>query len=517
MTSCSASPDPDRQSHREVLVHIHQAGPLGRLIPVAQPHTAVALSWNSGSNALILALVELLLLVLLLTRWLVRRQGGRRRAWRRLRRQVRLTWGAFSEPVREFLQFRASVRQLTRLLASADPAAVAVAALDDVDTTVAFSAARDAYGFAARVEPATRRTAGEVAVHVAGRRVPTAAAPWAADGDDHIWYASAAEVERRATDPAGAEGALAEATAAETGESPAPAPRQRLLVPIGLHDEAVVLLDLLRGPGVLSTYGDRAAGRSFVQAVAAYLDLTGGQAEVIVTRGVHPRHDGPELDSVLSSLEGLAAERTGPVVVVCAAPDAEQSARLSRMAADGLLRAVVAGQVTGHRWEVRVSSRGRTETPALGIRTDAAPLGPAVARAARRSGVLRKGGAGQGAPRRRTDVPAPRTPRGPAPAPEIPGAHRPPTPGPATGVPATPASATGFRPAAPARGAGPAGPRPAPVPAAASAQPVPEPPAAAVRELFAEPEITGVSAADAREAVSYETAQPQQEESRNGS
>ncbi|WP_329133167.1 hypothetical protein OG552_15170 [Streptomyces sp. NBC_01476] len=444
-------------------MHFHQVGQMGRLMPLAQPHTALAGKWNSGTNALILALAELLLLVLLLLRWLVRRQGGWRRSWRRLRRQVRLTWGAFSDPVREFLRFRAEVRQLTHLLATADAVSVAGEALDDVDAAVAGTAADEAFAFAARVARSSRRTSGEVVVHLAGRRVPPAATPWTADGDERRWSAPA--------------DAVAPPDPAETGAVP------RLLVPVGLYEEALVVLDLMRGPGILSTYGDRTAGRAFVQAVAAYLDLPGGTARVIVARGVHPRHDGPELDALLDSLEGTGPTAGEPVVVVCAAPDAQQSARLSELAAAGLLRAVVAGPVTGHRWEVRVDSRGRTQTPGLGLGTDAAPLGPAVARTARRGGISR-GKRATPAPRRTAPVP-PRTPR-------------------TAGQPATPSAVP--RPASP-RVTAPSGPPP-------HRQPAPEPPAPAIRELFAEPEITGVSAADSREAASYTTPQ---EESRNGS
>lgn len=488
-------------------MHIHQVGPP---VPVARTHTAaVALPWNSGSSALIVALVELLFLALLLLRWLVRRQGGRRRAWRALSRQVRLTWGAFSQPVRDFLKFRASVRHLTRLLSAGATTGTAQDALDGVDAAVAPGAA-EAYGFAVRVAPA-RRGAAEVAVHLAGRRVPQPAAPWRTEGDARLWFAAGQDLA-----PAAVPGPTLDKAADNPDAIEDEVPR--MLVPVGLHDDAVVLLDLARGPGVLSTYGDRAAGRSFVQAVAAWLDLT-GEAEVIVARGVHPRHQGPDLDSLLASLDGLAGERSRPVVVVCAAPDAEQAAQLGRMAADGLLRAVVAGQVPGHRWEIRVNSRGRAQAAGLGLTTDAAPLGPAVARTARKSRTAGRRGPAPATPGTPGTAPVP-PPDGPPPG-RVPPAREP--------VTARPAAAR-TAPAAPA-GPVPVPAEPLPAPQTIAAEPVPEPhatpgppplrattagpaplrapaepalepPGSAVRELFAEPDITSVSAADARAATS---------------
>ncbi len=466
-------------------------------IPVAQADSTLALSWNSGASALILALAELLLLLWLLLRWLVRRQGGWRRAWRRLTRQVRLTRQAFSEPVREFLRFRAAVRQLTRLLASEATTAVARHALDGADTAVRRTASQ-AFGFAVTVRPPARRDDGEVALRLAGRHVPPPGAQWETDDDPLIWYTSAADAENLA--------APDEDGAAQQSGTP------RVLVPLGLGDDGVVFLDLLRGPRVLSTYGDRKAIRAFVQAAAAYLDLPGGPAEVLVARGVHPRFDGPGLDSLLDSLEAdPAPERTRPLALVCAAPDDEQAARLSELAAAGLLCALVIGPMSAHRWEIRVNSRGRTETPGLGIETDAAPLGPAVARIARRKRLQPKGGWGR--PLR--PGPGPRPPAGgteprrlvtaastPRPVPEPASAH-------AAAAPA--AAAARYAPGAGSVAQGAAQPgrsvasavrpfRTGEVPPASA----PEPLAPAVRALFAEPEITGVSAAGTPDAESFE-------------
>lgn len=491
-------------------MHIHQAGPVGGLIPVVQPRMAVALPWSSGANALILALAELLLLLLLVLRWLVRRQGGRRRAWRRLSRQVRLTFGAFSQPVQEFLRFRATVRQLTRLLASGVPAAVAHQALDHVDTAVRRTAP-DAFAFAAAVRPVARRSDGEVTVQVAGRHVPGPVRPWQTDNDPLFWYASAADVEEHT--------APAEPEAGEDGGGEGVQAAPRVLVPLGLADDAAVFVDLLRGPRVLSTYGNRRATRAFVQAVAAYLDLPGSGAEVMVAHGVHPRFNGPDLDSLLASVTGLAPKRTRPLVVVCAAPDDDQSALLCRMAAEGLLCAVVVGSVTGYRLEVRVNSRGRTETPGLGIETDAAPLGPAVARTARKGGTVKKAAAGREAPRRRPAGAGSRPPgpSGPNPPGANPPAWTPPTPSaPAPGrsaahsgapapAAATPATASSAPPRTAGHPAGPAIPgarRPSPAPAIRPGH-TSEPVAPAIRDLFAEPEITGASAAG--DAESSET------------
>lgn len=428
---------------------------------VAQADTTLALSWDSGASALILALAELLLLVWLLVRWLVRRQGGRRRAWRRLSRQVRLTRQAFSEPVREFLRFRAAVRRLTRLLSSDGPVSVARHALDGVDAAVRPTAPQ-AFGFAAAVRPATRRGDGEVAVSVAGRDVPQPPHPWQTDDDPLLWYASAVDAENLPLPGAEESGENGEAPEqAEAGDGSASG-TVRVLVPLGLSDDGAVFLDLMRGPRILNAYGDRRAVRDFVQAVAAYLDLPGGTADVLVARGVHPRFDGPDLDEVLRSLVYLTADRTRPVVLVCAAPDDEQAAQLAELVGAGSLCAVIVGPVSVHRWEIRVNSRGRTETPGLGITTDAAPLGPAVARAARRSGPRRP------RPERPARGAASSTGGAPRPTgPRLPAGTRPPTP--AVGTPPTPSVVRTVTVAA-------------------------EPLAPAIRDLFAEPEISGVSA-----------------------
>ncbi|MDR3033923.1 MAG: hypothetical protein LBV78_12595 [Kitasatospora sp.] len=428
-------------------------------------------------SLLILALAELLLLSWLLLRHLVRRQGGRRRAWRGLARQVRLTRRAFSDPVREFLGFHAAVRQLTRLLGAEGTAALARHALDGADTAVHLTTAQ-AFGFAVTVRPATRRDDGRVAVRLAGRGVPRPAKPWGTDDDPSCWHTTAVDAEQLAQ--AGQDGAAME-----------PAPR--LLVPLGLSDDGIVFLDLLSGPRILSTRGDRRATRDFVQAVAAGLDLPGEAADVRVTHGVHPRFDGPELDTLLDSLTGRTSDPARPVVVVCASPDDAQSARLSDLARAEVLCAVVVGPVSAHRWEIQVDSRGRTETPGLGIETNAAPLGPAAARTARRRA------------RRDRHTPVAVRPAGPPPPagpqprrPEsLPGASgtrasRPPAP--LRKAPEA-AARTAVRAGAPSRGTAPAGRLARPDTPAAAPVPAPEPPASAVRELFAEPEITGVSAA----------------------
>nr|WP_159059591.1 hypothetical protein [Streptomyces antibioticus] len=521
---------------------------------MAQAESTLALSWDSGASALILALAELLLLVWLLGRWLVRRQGGRRRAWRRLARQVRLTRQAFSEPVREFLRFRAAVRRLTRLLTSDAPVTLARHALDGVDAAVHPSAPQ-AFAFAVGVRPATRRSDGEVAVSVAGRSLPQPRHPWETGDDPLLWYASAIDAESL---PRMGTGTGTDADAEEAGEAPGDAEggggvasgTGRVLVPLGLSDDGVVFLDLMRGARILNAYGERRAVRDFVQAVAAYLDLPGGPADVLVTRGVHPRFDGPDLDEVLNSLVHLTSDRARPVVVVCAAPDDEQAARLAELAGAGSVCAVVVGPVSVHRWEIRVNSRGRTEAPGLGLATDAAPLGPAVARVARR-GVKRRqqpegpGGGGAGRPpgraaRRGGEVPSgsgavpsgglrlsagamsPETAAGPV----APGGPRT-SAGPKT--PAGPKAPAGSQPLAgstpPAQApdarrsvaerVGP-GVRSRPPLAAepvatdvtafagTTASAAAEPLAPAVRDLFAEPEITGVSAAGNRDAESFE-------------
>ncbi|MEE4543152.1 hypothetical protein V2S66_14385 [Streptomyces sp. V4-01] len=497
-------------------MHIHQAVPVEGWTPLAQADRTLALSWNSGASALTLALAELLLLVGLLLHFLVRRQGGRRRAWRRLSRHVRLTRRAFSDPVREFLHFRAAVRQLTRLLGSEGAATVAHRALDAADAAVRPDAA-EAFGFAVTVRLATRRDDGEVTVRLAGRDVPAPEGPWRTDRDPLVRYASAADAGSAATESPSAGDRTAgkldagDPTAGDPGAEPPATPR--VLVPLGLADDGAAFLDLTRGPRILNTYGERRAIGAFVQAVAAYLDLPGGAAEVRVARGVLPRFDGPDLDALLDALAAPAPERTRPVVVVCAAPDDEQAARLSEMAGAGLLCAVVVGPMPAHRWEVRVDSRGRTETPGLGIETDAAPLGPAVARTARRSGARRRrGGQPKGLPARPA---GPRPPAGgpdprlPAPKPDTSASRQPPIPAAGSAVPAA-AARTAARAVPGARGARPAGPAATPDvrrTAAAGAPParLPEPLAPAVRDLFAEPEITGVSAAATPATEPFET------------
>ncbi|CAG6390569.1 hypothetical protein NMG29_09345 [Streptomyces cocklensis] len=478
---------------------IHQVGPV-EPPPVAPPRTTLALEWHAGWTTPVLALAELLILVLLLLHWVVRRQGGWRIARRRLGKQIRLTAGAFYEPVREFLRFRATVRQLTRLLVSTGPAEVARAALDDVDAEVT-PAAPDAFGLAVAVRPPSRRSDGDVTVRLAGRGVPEALYPWETRGDDLRWHTTAAEVAERAEQTLRqaqreilGDQDTQQAAQGQDGADPdalvVPAP-PRLLVPLGLDGAAAVFVDLLRGPGILSTYGDRRATRSFVQAAAAYLDLPDGGAEVVVAKGVHPRFDGPHLDEALDSLEGSVPDPARPVVVVCSAPDTDQSLRLSRMAAQGLLRALVVGSVNGHRLEVRVNSRGRVEIPGWGITTDAAPLGPAVARTARKGGSQRTKRAGGGIP------PAPSGPRPPRFRPEAPTIPLPPLPTragrtvpsePQATEPATYPAGTSPEPAM--GGTSPAGTTARTFPAGLPEQGA-EPPAPALRALFAEPEATG--------------------------
>ncbi|MYT71729.1 MULTISPECIES: hypothetical protein [unclassified Streptomyces] len=476
-------------------MQIHQVDPVAGWIPVAQPDRPLALSWNSGVSALILALAELLLLVWLLLRWLVHRQGGRRRAWRGLTRQIRLTGQAFSEPVREFLGFRAAIRRLTRLLASQDVAALAHGSLDGADRAARPDAA-EAFGFAVTVRPATRRDDGRVAVRLAGRGLPRPGHPWETGDDPLVWHTSAVDAGRLAAPD-------------EHGATHPPA-GPRVLVPLGLSDDGAVFLDLLSGPRILSTYGDRRTTRDFVQAVAAHLDLPGGSAEVLVTHGVHPRFDGPDLDSVLDTLEAAPPEPARPVVVVCANPDDGQSARLSGLARAGALCAVVAGPMSAHRWEIRVDSRGRTETPGLGIVTDTAPLGPAAARTARSRRVRRdRYKAASVRPAGPPPPPAGPDPHGPSPdryrpAPEPAASGTRPRPAPAA-VPESPEPVAHGAPArrtAVARRSTAAA-RPA-TPAAVTPVPPPEPLAPAVHDLFAEPEITGVSAAGTSDAESFE-------------
>ncbi|GAA2680086.1 hypothetical protein [Streptomyces lunalinharesii] len=313
-----------------------------------------------GVLAALLAMVVLWLLL----RRLARRKGGWRRGWRWAMRELRLTGRGFTEPFRSFRHHRRTVRLLMDRIADPTMVARAEQALDAADAVLA--QAPGAFAYAVRIDRAT------VVVRVAGRGLPEPPAPWRVVGPTS-WEA-----------PAGGLEAVASG-------------RQRLPVVVGAEAGGAVVLDLLRGPGVLTVEGDPIRARTLVQALAAQWELLDDQGDLAVARGVHPRYEGPGLDVALEALERPSDDST--VTLVCVDPNQEQARRIQRLAASESARFLVRGRLSGHRWSLHANTEGWITAPGLALRAEAGPLGRAVARTVRRG------------------VPVVRPPREPAPLP----------------------------------------------------------------------------------------------------
>ncbi|MGY5012484.1 hypothetical protein ACWCY6_31080 [Streptomyces sp. 900105755] len=239
---------------------------------------------TSDTVTTLLGLVGVLVLVLAVTHWLVRRGGGWKALWRRLGREIGLTAQAFTGPVRTELRYRRGLRLLVRLLR--DPAVWA-----DAERATALAAA---------VRPGVRPygvLAGPewMAVLVAadGDALREPPEPWAADeSDPRLWWIDRADL----TD--------------DGVESAVP-----LLVCVGHDMGHAVLLDVRSGPPALSVYGPSRAARSaraVLQALAAQLDARLPEGRVAIAAGVHPRHPGMPA--------AAAVGQPGIEVAVCADP-----------------------------------------------------------------------------------------------------------------------------------------------------------------------------------------------------
>ncbi|WP_234534498.1 hypothetical protein [Streptomyces shenzhenensis] len=239
---------------------------------------------TSDTITTLLGLVGVLVLVLAVTHWLVRRGGGWKALRRRLGREISLTAKAFTGPVRTELRYRRGLRLLVRLLR--DPAVWA-----DAERATALAAA---------VRPGVRPygvLAGPewMAVLVAadGDALREPPEPWAADeSDPRLWWIDRADL--RDDGP----------------ESAVP-----LLVCVGHDMGNAVLLDVRSGPAALSVYGPPRAARSaraVLQALAAQLDARLPQGRVAIAAGVHPRHPGMPA--------AAAVGQPGIEIAVCADP-----------------------------------------------------------------------------------------------------------------------------------------------------------------------------------------------------
>ncbi|MEU2617829.1 hypothetical protein ABZ642_06600 [Streptomyces sp. NPDC007157] len=293
---------------------------------------------TSDTITTLLGLVGLLVLVLAVTSWLVRRGGGWKALWRRLRREITLTVRAFTGPVRTELRYRRGLRLLVRLLR--DPAV--------------WADAERATALAASVRPGVRPygvLAGPewMAVLVAadGDALREPPEPWAADETDpRLWWIDRTDLTDDAEHPA--------------------AP---LLVCVGHDMGHAVLLDLRSGPPALSVYGPpRAArtARAVLQALAAQVDARLPEGRVAIAAGVHPRHAGATATATVG--------QPGIEVAVCADP-------LERPLPSGV-RLLSLGVARGRTrlLEIAPDSTLTAHGAPAAARVDVLPLSRAVAR-----------------------------------------------------------------------------------------------------------------------------------------
>ncbi|MGW7243500.1 hypothetical protein [Streptomyces sp. NPDC054804] len=293
---------------------------------------------TSDTITTLLGLVGVLVLVLAVTSWLVRRGGGWKALWRRLGREITLTVRAFTGPVRTELRYRRGLRLLVRLLR--DPAV--------------WSDAERATALAASVRPGVRPygvLAGPdwMAVLVAadGDALREPPEPWAADETDpRLWWIDRGDLTDGTEDPA--------------------AP---LLVCVGHDMGHAVLLDVRSGPPALSVYGPpRAArtARAVLQALAAQVDARLPEGRVAIAAGVHPRHPGATATATVG--------QPGIEVAVCADP-------LERPLPSGV-RLLSLGVARGRTrlLEIAPDSTLTAHGAPAATRVDVLPLSRAVAR-----------------------------------------------------------------------------------------------------------------------------------------
>ncbi|WP_050506465.1 hypothetical protein [Streptomyces rimosus] len=330
---------------------------------------------DRNSWLILIGFLVALVLILWLIGRAVRKQGGFRRACRRIAWEVRMTARAFTAPLRAYARHRRCARTLAAYFA--DPAAydTARAALDRADADAGDGC------YAAAVQLA--QTRDRVRVVIAGRD------PAGAAGPVLPW-----------TDAAGEPGEWTWSAPADAVRGPAGhgrAVRLPLVLGVDRKVPGVVLVDWLRGPAALGVEGDPQVSRSVLQALAAQVDRMPDGPPVLITAGVHPRFPGRPLDDVLAELaagasgQGPAAEPgdqapdpTAVPVVVCWAPMPEQAARLADLCARGRARALVGGRLPGACWVLHAEPDGRLLGPGPRVDVESPALGPAVARAVRR-------------------------------------------------------------------------------------------------------------------------------------
>ncbi|MFI1826060.1 hypothetical protein ACH41E_06335 [Streptomyces sp. NPDC020412] len=295
--------------------------------------------------------------------WLVRairRQGGFKPACRRLAWEAGMTRRAFTQPFRDRGVHRRRVRALSSFLA--DPGAPAV--VDRAFVGAERVAGEGCHAPVVALSADRRR----VAVVVAGRSPRPAAPPWRGAGAEPggwSWTADAADL--------GPDAEL-------------PSARRTLPLVLGVDrlSGGTVVADWTCGPPAVSLEGDSRVVRAVLQALAAQLDLLPGGPAVEVTRGVHARFPGRELDAVLDELETAAAYEAsgthpGPsAVVVCWTPTVDQRERLADLCAGGRVLALVGGRLAGDCWSLHAEPGGRLLGPGLGVDVESAALSTAV-------------------------------------------------------------------------------------------------------------------------------------------
>lgn len=287
----------------------------------------------------VLGYIGVALLVVILVNVLVRKLGGWKRLLGWIARETRRTVRAFTEPIAARRRYRRRLRLLTTVLrdraswADAEQALVAAAAVSP--------------GMAPYAVALTKERIG---VLLAGASDLEPPAPWTADGQDlRLWWIRRADVPETGT----------------VRELP-------LLVCAGTDESgtAVIMLDLLTGPRILSVYGVERTACAVVQSIAAQLDVRLPVGAVEVADGIHPRHDGLPLAD--------AARRLGAWFVVGAGALPGPLPAGRRMVSLGVARG------SSRLLEALPDQSLRLHGGAPWLRIDPLPLARAVARSIRR-------------------------------------------------------------------------------------------------------------------------------------
>lgn len=206
----------------------------------------------------------LVLLFIVLVNLLVRRTGGWKLLFHRIRRELSGAAHAFYDPVAAKIRYRKRVAFLAGLLRSQKTWA-------DAEQAIGYAAALPGEAEPYGVVVARER----IGVLVAGSNqdgpLPL---PWRRDEHDpRLWWIDAS--------------ALADYPLT-TEKSTAPL----LVCGIDNTGRTAVLLNLLSGPATVSVYGEPRAARSVVQALAAQLDVRLPPGAVEVADGIHKGHAG---------------------------------------------------------------------------------------------------------------------------------------------------------------------------------------------------------------------------------